>query len=124
MHHGRGLRLLTRDAPEGWLATLARDYREAELVPRQRALLDWAARATLRPDDCGREDLETLRHHGLDDTDLLHAAEVIAYYAYANRIIELLAVELEEAQPGDDELFDPAASRVLRDDLLAELDRR
>lgn len=117
MHHGRGLRLLSKDAPPGWVATLARDYRQAELTPRQRALLDWAARATLRPDRCSPQDLDALRAHGLDDTDLLHAAEVIAYYAYANRIIELLAVQLEDTQPGDDELFDPEASEALRKDL-------
>lgn len=124
MHHGRGLRLLTRDAPQGWLATFARDYREAELTARQRALLDWAAHATVRPDACRPADLDALRQHGLDDTDLLHAAEVVAYYAYANRIIEMLAVRVEDTQAGDEALFDASAARALRNDVLSQLDER
>jgi len=32
---------------------------------------------------------------GLSDTDVLHVAEVVGYYAYVNRIADGLGVELE-----------------------------
>ena len=36
-----------------------------------------------------------LRAVGYTDLDVLHAAELVAYYAYANRIADGLGVELE-----------------------------
>jgi uncharacterized protein YciW len=42
-----------------------------------------------------RADVDALREHGLSDTDLLHLAEVIGYYAYVNRIAGGLGVSLE-----------------------------
>lgn len=42
-----------------------------------------------------QEDLEPLREAGFSDADILHIAEVTAYYAYVNRIADGLGVELE-----------------------------
>lgn len=42
-----------------------------------------------------RADVDALRAAGLSDQDVLHAAEVVAYYAYVNRIADGLGVELE-----------------------------
>jgi len=42
-----------------------------------------------------REDVEGLRAAGLEDGDILELAEVIAYYAYVNRIADGLGVALE-----------------------------
>lgn len=46
-----------------------------------------------------RADVEALRDAGLSDTDVLHVAEVVGYYAYVNRIADGLGVELEA--PGE-----------------------
>lgn len=45
------------------------------------------------------EDLAPLRAQGLTDRDLLDLVEVVAYYAYVNRIVQGLGVELEPAGP-------------------------
>lgn len=42
-----------------------------------------------------RDDVERLRTAGLSDTDVLHLAEVVSYYAYVNRIADGLGVMLE-----------------------------
>jgi len=69
------------------------------LTPRERALVDYAAKLTRRPADMERADLERLRDQGLVDADLLALVEVIAYYAYANRLVGGLGVELEDHSP-------------------------
>jgi len=77
---------------------VAHDYREAELDPRQRAMLDWAVLGTLRPEACCADDLNSLRGHGFDDRDLLDLAQIVAYFSYANRLASMLGVALEEPE--------------------------
>lgn len=48
------------------------------------------------------DDVEALRRVGLDDRDVLDVVQVVAYYAYANRIADGLGVRLEP-------WFDPEA---------------
>ncbi len=43
-----------------------------------------------------RADVESLRRVGLSDLDILQLCEVVAYYAFANRISDGLGVEVEE----------------------------
>jgi alkylhydroperoxidase family enzyme len=42
-----------------------------------------------------RQDLETLRKHGLTDRDILDAVEVIAYFNYINRVADALGIDPE-----------------------------
>ncbi len=73
--------------------------RLGELLDERRlALLDYALLLTRAPATIVREDVERLRTAGLDDTDVLHLAEVVAYYAYVNRIADGLGVALEGAE--------------------------
>lgn len=114
VHHGRGLRSIRRD--EAWVVAVAHDYRAADLDARQRAMCDWAVRATLAPAGRTAADLDVLRAHGLSDRDLLDLAQVVGYYNYANRLVDMLGVALEDP---DDAPFAPAPG--LREALLAEL---
>ena len=43
-----------------------------------------------------RDDVDALRIVGLHDEDVLALVEVVAYYAYANRIADGLGIRLEE----------------------------
>jgi len=74
---------------------LARDYRKAELVPADRALLDYAVKLTLEPHAVDALDVESLRVHGFTDAAILDACQVTCYYNYANRLADGLGVELE-----------------------------
>lgn len=71
------------------------DHHTAGLEPRLRAMLDYAEKLTRTPAAVRREDVEALRQVGFSDADVLHIAEVTAYYAFVNRIADGLGVELE-----------------------------
>jgi uncharacterized peroxidase-related enzyme len=58
-------------------------------------MLDYAEKLTRTPAAVSREDVEALRQVGFSDADVLHIAEVTAYYAFVNRIADGLGVELE-----------------------------
>jgi uncharacterized peroxidase-related enzyme len=58
-------------------------------------MLDYADKLTRTPAAVKPEDVEALRRAGFSDADILHIAEVVAYYAYVNRIADGLGVELE-----------------------------
>jgi uncharacterized peroxidase-related enzyme len=76
-----------------------RDYRRAELTPRERALADLAIKVTREPASDTRDDLETLRQHGLGDTGILELVHIIGYFNYINRLADALGVELEDFMP-------------------------
>ena len=71
------------------------DPRTAGLPERQLVMLDFAEKLTATPSRMVKADYEALRRVGLSDEDVLHLVEVIAYYAYANRIVDGLGVSLE-----------------------------
>ena len=58
-------------------------------------MLSYADKLTRTPGRVTRDDVEALRKMGFSDADVLHIAEVTAYYAYVNRIADGLGVELE-----------------------------
>lgn len=60
-----------------------------------RALCRWALKLTLTPAKCGKPDVDELRGHGFSDEQIVHAAQVIGYFNYINRIADGLGVDLE-----------------------------
>jgi alkylhydroperoxidase family enzyme len=50
---------------------------------------------TRSPAAVRRQDIETLRKHGLTDRDVLDAVEVIAYFNYINRVADALGIDPE-----------------------------
>ena len=75
---------------------LKRDYRSAELTARQRAILDYADKLTREPWAMIESDLAPLRAAGLDDRGILDLNQVVAYFAYVNRVADGLGVILDE----------------------------
>jgi uncharacterized peroxidase-related enzyme len=92
-HHRRGLRRLLRD--DELAERIEAGFETAGLDERRLALLRYAAKLTRTPAAVERADVDALRAVGFSDTDVLHAAEVVGYYAYVNRIADGLGVELE-----------------------------
>jgi uncharacterized peroxidase-related enzyme len=60
-----------------------------------RALCDFAVKLTAEPAAIRRDDVDTLRTHGWDDTAISDAIQVIAYFNYINRIAEGVGTEDE-----------------------------
>ena len=59
-------------------------------------MLDYSAKLTLTPFDMQESDIEVLRKVGFDERAILDIAQVVAYYAYANRIAHGLGISLED----------------------------
>lgn len=66
-------------------------------------MLRYAEKLTRTPASMGSQDVERLREAGFEDRDILGIVEVVAYYAYANRIVDGLGVEVEldSSSPGN-----------------------
>jgi uncharacterized peroxidase-related enzyme len=65
------------------------------------AMLAYAVKLTLKPGEMVSADVDTLRTAGFSDRDILDIVEVVAYYAYANRIADGLGIELEDWYPDE-----------------------
>ena len=59
-------------------------------------MLDYAAKLTLTPTTVSEADIQRLRDVGFSDRAILDIAQIIAYYAYVNRIADGLGVTLED----------------------------
>ena len=93
-HHRRGLRRLLRD--DALLARIEADFETAGVSEKRLAMLRYAMKLTVTPGEVDESDVESLRNVGFTDTDVLHIAEVVGYYAYANRIADGLGIPLED----------------------------
>ena len=92
MAHGGSLRQLSGD-PE--LAShLMHDYRNAELDPQLRGMLDFAAKLTVDPGSVERGDVEELRRLGLTDDQVLSVALITCLFNFMTRLADGLGVEV------------------------------
>ena len=72
------------------------DYTFADITPTQMAMLDYAAKLTKRPVDMIESDIERLRSAGFKDRAILDINQIVAYFAYVNRVADGLGVDLED----------------------------
>ncbi len=93
-HHRRGLRRLLRD--DALAIRIEKDFETAGLSEKRIAMLRYASKLTASPGAMVENDVEKLRSVGFSDLDILHIAEVVAYFAYANRISDGLGIPLED----------------------------
>ena len=78
---------------------IEQDWTKADaLDSRRKAMLRYAVKLTLSPQDMVEADVSGLRTAGFSDVDILHIAEVVGYYAYVNRIADGLGVPVEAEQ--------------------------
>lgn len=68
---------------------------------RMRAMFAYSLKLTHEPSKMVREDLDPLRAAGLDDQAILELNQVVAYFAYVNRVIDGLGVQLESFHTDD-----------------------
>ncbi len=94
MHHGEGLLKLTKN--ESLVSQLKSDYTQADIPPAQMAMLDYTTKLTERPGDMIASDVDQLREAGFNDRAILDINQIVAYFAYVNRVADCLGVELED----------------------------
>ncbi len=74
---------------------LEKNWKTADLSDGDRAMLRYAEKLTITPWDMVERDVLELRKNGFVDSAILDINQVTAYYAYANRLVDGLGVEIE-----------------------------
>ncbi|PLW76507.1 peroxidase-related enzyme [Cohaesibacter celericrescens] len=82
--HGQAVRALSGDPLLGEL--LVMNYRAADLSPRHRAMLDYAAKLTEEPEKMTAADRQALSDVGFSDLDIWDIANVIGFFNMSNRV--------------------------------------
>jgi uncharacterized peroxidase-related enzyme len=82
--HGAAVRQLSGDSMLGEL--LVMNYRAAELSPRHKAMLDFAAMLTESPEIIAEEDRQALREAGFSERDIWDIGAVASFYNMSNRM--------------------------------------
>ncbi|MEK9646379.1 MAG: peroxidase-related enzyme [Alphaproteobacteria bacterium] len=65
---------------------VATNYRKADIVPRQRAMLDFAMKVALEAHTVSDADYKALSGHGFSPDDLWDIAAIAAFFAMSNRL--------------------------------------
>jgi uncharacterized peroxidase-related enzyme len=75
---------------------LAADYRQADITPRQKAMLAFALKVARKASEIVDEDLAALRAHGFSDEDIWDIGAIAAFFALSNRMAGLIAMRPNE----------------------------
>lgn len=75
---------------------MKRDYRQAALSAADRAMLDYVAQLTLAPATIHADDIVKLREGGFGDKAILEINQITGFFAWCNRTVDGLGIELEE----------------------------
>ena len=106
-HHFAGMaRLLgDTDRADSIRRALENGHPEDAFDGVELAGLNYASKLTLNADQLVEEDIEALRHAGLNDGEILEINQVTAYFSYANRTVLGLGVgtagDIIGLSPGD-----------------------
>jgi uncharacterized peroxidase-related enzyme len=71
---------------------VAVNYLNAELTPRQRAMLDFAMKVAERSHEVSDDDFALLRSHGMTEDEIWDIGALAALFALSNRMANLMAL--------------------------------
>ncbi len=72
---------------------VAVNYLNAELTPRQRAMLDFAVKVAERSDEVSDHDFAVLSGHGMTEDEIWDIGAIAALFALSNRMANLMALQ-------------------------------
>ena len=72
---------------------VAVNYLNAELTPRQRAMLDFAVKVAKRSHEVSDDDVTALRSHGMTEDEVWDVGAIAALFALSNRMANLMALQ-------------------------------
>ena len=72
------------------------DYRQATLTEADRAMLDYVRTVTLTPAQSSEAEIVRLREVGFGDKAILEINQIAGFFAWCNRTVDGLGVELED----------------------------
>lgn len=93
-HHAEALHAYVKD--ENFVVQVQRDYTQAPLDTKDRAMLDYAHRLTRSPAQVTSQDVEQLRGAGFSDAEILSINLIVSYFNFVNRVALGLGVEFSE----------------------------
>ena len=82
------------------LAAIARDFRNAGLPDEEVALMEFARKITLEPNQITPADFEPLRDKGLSDTEILDVVLTVTARNFMSKTLDALGAEPDEALMG------------------------
>jgi uncharacterized peroxidase-related enzyme len=71
---------------------IAVNYRKADIMPRQRAMLDFAMKVSQEAQLVSEADFTELAAHGFSQDDIWDIAAISAFFALSNRIANVSAM--------------------------------
>ena len=93
--HGAAVRQLSGDPKLGEYMVMK--YRMAPLEPKQRAMLDFAAKVTTASSTIDEADRQGLRDVGFSERDIWDIANVAAFFNMTNRVASATAMQPNDA---------------------------
>ena len=75
---------------------VAVNHRKADLVPRHKAMLDFAIKVTERSHAIDDADYEGLKSHGFSDDDAWYIAAIAAMFAMSNRLANAFSIRAND----------------------------
>ena len=88
--HGAALRVIGKDPVLA--EQIANNWRTADLTPRLRHILTFAARVNEQGFSVTDEEIAALRTAGFSDEDVWDIASVAAFFGFSNRMAELMSM--------------------------------
>ena len=85
--HGAVLRL--REKNPLLADQLATNYRKADISRRQRAMLDYAVKVSLKPYEISESDLNLLEKQGFSEDDVWDIGAISSFFALSNRLANM-----------------------------------
>lgn len=83
-------------ADQAWVDQMKVDYRQATLTEADRAMLDYVRTVTLTPAQSSEAEIVRLREVGFGDKAILEINQIAGFFAWCNRTVDGLGVELED----------------------------
>lgn len=95
-HHAEALKHYWKDNEK--VKQASKNFRELKLNPQQLAMLNFAEKLTLNPEEMVEDDAQKLKDAGLTDNEILSITLVTSYFNFVNRNAMALGVEFSEEE--------------------------
>jgi uncharacterized peroxidase-related enzyme len=92
--HGAFLRIEAKDP--NMSDKVAVNYREADITPRQKAMIAFAMKVTTDSRSINEDDFATLRTHGFTDEDIWDIAAITSFFNLSNRMMNFAAIRPDD----------------------------
>lgn len=93
MSHGATLRMVQDN--KNLAEQVAINYHEADITPREKAIIGFAMKVTTDSQSIHETDFDTLKSHGLSQEDIWDIAAITAFFNLSNRMMNFAAIRAD-----------------------------